>query len=166
MWYDYFESAIGAIYVVLDEVGVKKVEILEENWKEYYKLNKDKLNRNEEKCKETISQLKEYFSGDRINFSVPISIDGTKFRTSVWEELLKIPYGETRSYSDIAIAVGNSKGVRAIGGANKANPISIIIPCHRVIGKNGKLTGYSGNHTDLKDYLLELERNNKNKDNL
>ncbi len=161
MWYDYFESAIGTIYVVLDEVGVTKVEMFGDKWKGYYEFNKEQLIHNEEKCKEVINQFKEYFSGDRRNFTVPISINGTKFRTSVWEELLKIPYGETRSYSDIAIAVGNPKGVRAIGGANKANPLSIIVPCHRVIGKSGKLVGYAGNHTDIKDYLIELERNNK-----
>lgn len=161
MWYDYFESAIGNIYVVLDEVGVKRVEIFEDKWKEYLELEKNELSRDEEKCKEVITQLKEYFHGERRDFEVPLSISGTVFRTLVWNELLKIPYGETRSYSDIAKAVGSPKGVRAVGGANKANEIPIIIPCHRVIGKSGNLVGYSGNHTDLKDYLLGLEKNNK-----
>ena len=76
----------------------------------------------------------------------------------VWNELLSIPYGEVRSYKDIAIAIGNEKAVRAIGQANKANPIPIVIPCHRVIGKNNKLIGYAGNHTDIQSKLIYLER--------
>ncbi|MCB8565368.1 methylated-DNA--[protein]-cysteine S-methyltransferase [Fusobacterium ulcerans] len=108
-----------------------------------------------EKC---IEQLKEYFAGKRKTFDVKLDISqGTEFQQEAWKALLTIPYGETRSYQDQAIAMKNSKAVRAVGGANHNNPISIIIPCHRVIGKNGKLTGYGGG-LFRKEYLLDLEK--------
>lgn len=107
-----------------------------------------------EKC---IKQLKEYFEKKRKVFDVKLDISqGTEFQQEAWKALLDIPYGETRSYQEQAEAVKNPKAVRAIGGANHNNPISIIIPCHRVIGKNGKLTGYGGG-LFRKEYLLDLE---------
>ncbi|WP_086444631.1 methylated-DNA--[protein]-cysteine S-methyltransferase [Candidatus Enterococcus lemimoniae] len=107
-------------------------------------------------------ELKEYFAGQRTCFTVPLSIHGgTKFQRNVWKALYQIPYGETRSYLDIAQAVDSPKAVRAIGQANSKNPIPIIVPCHRVIGKNGKLTGYSGSseqaRLDIKRFLLHVE---------
>jgi|GEM_PF-212393 len=134
MWYDYFDSIIGIIYVVMDEKGVVKIELFQDGWEEYHNLNKGSLEHNKERCLRTITQLKEYFNGERGDFNLPLSIRTTEFRNKVWQELINIPYGETRSYSDIAIAIGNPKGVRAIGGANRANEFPIIIPCHRVIG--------------------------------
>lgn len=104
-------------------------------------------------------QLIDYFSGYRKDFSLPLNPIGTKFQRSVWKALLTIPYGETYSYKDIAILIDNSKASRAIGMANNKNPISIMIPCHRVIGSNGKLVGYGGG-LHIKKYLLELEKNN------
>ena len=95
------------------------------------------------------------------SFDLILDIEGTDFRKKVWMELLKIPYGEVRSYSDIAKSIRNEKAVRAIGQANKANPIPIIIPCHRVIGKNKKMLGYAGNHIDIQEKLINFERNNK-----
>ncbi len=104
-------------------------------------------------------QLMEYFSGHRKTFDLPLAPKGTPFQLKVWKALLDIPYGETRSYKDIAIAAGNPKASRAVGMANNRNPISIVIPCHRVIGTNGKLVGYGGGlHT--KEYLLALEKRN------
>ena len=103
-------------------------------------------------------QLQAYFNGERQAFDLPLDAAGTPFQLKVWEALRQIPYGETRSYKDIAIAVENPKGVRAIGMANNRNPISIITPCHRVIGTNGKLVGYAGG-LHLKEYLLKLEAN-------
>lgn len=104
------------------------------------------------------TQMSEYFGGRRKNFDLPLTFDGcTDFMQSVYRELLKIPYGETASYKDIANKVGRPKGFRAVGLANAKNPLPIIIPCHRVIGSNGKLTGFGGG-IELKIKLLELEK--------
>ena len=102
-------------------------------------------------------QLQEYFSGARQAFSLPLAAQGTAFQMQVWQALTTIPYGETWSYQDLANAIGNPKAVRAVGLANGKNPISVIVPCHRVIGKNGKLTGYAGG-VERKEKLLRLER--------
>lgn len=102
-------------------------------------------------------QLSEYFSGVRRDFSLPLAAKGTPFQMQVWQALTTIPYGETWSYQDLANAIGNPKAVRAVGLANGKNPISVIVPCHRVIGKNGKLTGYAGG-VERKQKLLTLEQ--------
>ncbi len=101
-------------------------------------------------------QLNEYFNGRRRTFDLPLSLRGTPFQRSVWLQLLQIPWGETRSYGDIARAVGKPGAARAVGMANQTNPIPIIVPCHRVIGANGSLTGYAGG-LDVKARLLALE---------
>lgn len=106
--------------------------------------------------KEASRQLKEYFEGKRTTFSLPLAPVGTEFQRKCWDALLTIPYGETRSYKDIAIAIGNEKACRAVGMANHNNPISIIIPCHRVIGANGSMVGYGGG-LPVKEYLLKME---------
>jgi methylated-DNA-[protein]-cysteine S-methyltransferase len=106
---------------------------------------------------ETIRQLTEYFLGERREFSVPLDLHGTPFQLRVWNALLAIPYGETRSYADLARAVGSPKGVRAVGRANGVNPVAIIVPCHRVIASDGTLCGYGGG-LEIKRKLLELER--------
>lgn len=105
-------------------------------------------------------QLKEYFDGKRKEFDFPYEMNGTAFQKSVWEALCAIPYGETRSYKDIAVAVGNAKASRAVGMANNKNPIAIAVPCHRVIGANGKMVGYASG-LDMKEALLKLESENK-----
>jgi len=102
-------------------------------------------------------QLKEYFEGTRFSFDLPLKMEGTEFQIKVWNALLQIPFGETRSYKQIAEAVGNPLGSRAVGNANNKNKISIIVPCHRVIGANGKLVGYEGG-LDIKEKLLNLEK--------
>ena len=102
-------------------------------------------------------ELSEYFEGARREFDLPLEPSGTEFQQRVWAALLDIPYGETRSYKDIAIAAGCPRGFRAVGMANHNNPISIIVPCHRVIGSGGGLTGYGGG-LPIKEYLLGLER--------
>ncbi|MCL1845675.1 MAG: methylated-DNA--[protein]-cysteine S-methyltransferase [Defluviitaleaceae bacterium] len=104
-----------------------------------------------------IRELDAYFMGELREFTVPIRAKGTTFRELIWDELIKIPYGETISYKELARRIGNPAAIRAVGGANHHNPISIIIPCHRVIGSDGGLTGYGG---DLwrKEFLLKLER--------
>ena len=106
--------------------------------------------------KETAAQLKEYFEGRRKTFDVPCAPAGTAFQQTVWQALCKIPYGETRTYRDVAVAAGSPKGYRAVGLANNKNPIPILIPCHRVIGADGSLTGYAGG-LSAKQILLELE---------
>ncbi len=110
--------------------------------------------------KETKTQIKEYFQGKRKFFSIPLHTPGTEFQQSVWKILQNIPYGETRSYLEQATALGNPKAVRAVASANGHNRIAIIIPCHRVIGSDGKLVGYGGG-LHRKKWLLDLERSNQ-----
>lgn len=107
--------------------------------------------------REAKTQLSQYFAGQRMTFDLPLLMKGTPFQKEVWRGLLKIPYGETRSYSEIAAAIGRPKAVRAVGMANHCNPLAIIVPCHRVIGKNGSLTGYAGS-LEIKRRLLALEK--------
>jgi len=102
-------------------------------------------------------QLNEYLEGRRKSFDVPVSLEGTAFQKAVWEALTEIPYGETRSYRQIAERIGHPKACRAVGMANNRNPVAIMVPCHRVIGANGKLIGYGGG-IDLKEKLLALEK--------
>lgn len=110
--------------------------------------------------KEAAKQLAEYFTGARQSFDLPLSPQGTEFQQRVWQALCDIPYGETRTYKQVAEAIGNPQASRAVGMANNRNPIMIIIPCHRVIGANGALTGYAGG-LDMKDTLLKLEQDNR-----
>ena len=106
-------------------------------------------------------QLDEYFLGKRTTFSLPFKLTGTPFQLAVWKELQNIPYGQTTSYKEIAQKINKPKAYRAVGMANNKNPLPIIIPCHRVIGSNGKLIGYAGG-LKLKNYLLELEKSHTN----
>ena len=146
---------------------IGKVRIIEENGyiielqinKDFDK-NEDILEKDTNILKNTERHLSEYFSGKRNTFDLKLNPKGTEFMKKVWEELLNIPYGETRTYKEIAEKIGNPKGARAVGMANNKNPIPIIIPCHRVIGKNKKLVGYALG-LDMKEFLLNLERKNK-----
>jgi methylated-DNA-[protein]-cysteine S-methyltransferase len=106
---------------------------------------------------EAASQLRAYFEGSLREFHLPLEMDGTEFQVHVWKLLCEIPYGETRSYRELARALGKPQAVRAVGAANGANPLPIVVPCHRVIGADGSLTGYGGGLA-LKKRLLELER--------
>lgn len=108
-------------------------------------------------CKQ---QLDEFFEGERREFDIPLQPGGTEFQKKVWNALREIPYGETCSYKDIAVAVGNPKAARAVGMANNRNPIAVIVPCHRVVGANGKMVGYAAG-IDKKVWLLDLEKQNK-----
>lgn len=108
--------------------------------------------------REAVRQLEEYFSGRRREFQLPLHLKGTEFQKRVWQALQEIPYGETRSYSQIAEQIGNPKAVRAVGMANHRNPIMVIVPCHRVIGKNQSMTGYACG-IEVKEALLHLEGN-------
>lgn len=106
----------------------------------------------------TIADLQRYFTGENVNFSYPFLFLGTEFQKAVWEEISKIPYGQTRNYKQIAEAIGKPKAVRAVGAACKANPIIVLNPCHRIVGTNKKLTGYVGG-LKVKEWLLALENN-------
>ncbi|MCX7067939.1 MAG: methylated-DNA--[protein]-cysteine S-methyltransferase [Methylococcales bacterium] len=108
---------------------------------------------------EAFLQLNAYFAGELKNFSLPLAPRGTDFMQTVWKALCAVPYGKTASYKDIALAIDNPKAIRAVGQANNKNPIPIFIPCHRIIGSNGKLVGYSGG-LEIKAFLLELEKHN------
>lgn len=114
----------------------------------------------EEKETETIrrayAQIKEYLDGNRKTFDLPLAPKGTKFQKQVWQALSDIPYGQTRTYKEIAVAVGNPKAVRAVGMANNRNPLIVVVPCHRVIGSDGKMIGYAAG-VDKKEFLLRLE---------
>lgn len=125
-------------------------------------LATDDVPREEEACetpllRQAFEQLDLYLQGKLREFSVPLAPEGTPFMKEVWQKLREVPYGRTASYKDIATAVGNARAVRAVGMANNRNPIPIFIPCHRIIGSNGKLIGYRGG-TEMKRTLLELER--------
>ena len=122
-----------------------------------YTAQKDIVREETPLIKKTAKQLEQYFAGSRRQFSLPLALKGTEFQKAVWEALQAIPYGKTRSYSDIAVTIGNPKAVRAVGMANHNNPIAIIVPCHRVIGKNGSLTGYASG-IENKRLLLNLEQ--------
>lgn len=125
-----------------------------------YKTEIDCENVHSELSDKAALQIKEYLNGKRKIFDFPIEMHGTDFQKKVWNALLKIPYGETRTYKQIAEAICNSKACRAVGMANNKNPLMIVVPCHRVIGSNGKLVGYAFG-LDIKEMLLEIERKNK-----
>jgi methylated-DNA-[protein]-cysteine S-methyltransferase len=114
---------------------------------------------------DAMQQLEEYFSGDRIDFDVPLAMVGTSFQKTVWNELIKIPFGKTESYLGLSRKIGNEKAIRSVATANGANAISIFIPCHRIIGSDGKLTGYGGG-LQTKRKLLQLEMQNQASDQL
>lgn len=109
---------------------------------------------------ELFEQLDQYFECRRKSFDLPLRMEGTDFQKKVWEELTRIPYGETRTYGQIAEAIGNPKASRAVGMANNRNPVAIIVPCHRVIGSDGSLTGYAGG-LEIKEKLLNIEKYGK-----
>ena len=111
----------------------------------------------DEPFREAVRQLDAYFAGELTDFSLRLELAGTAFQRSVWAALCDIPYGETISYGDLARRIGKPQAVRAVGAANGQNPLAIVVPCHRVIGRNGKLTGYGGG-LDVKERLLALER--------
>jgi methylated-DNA-[protein]-cysteine S-methyltransferase len=146
-----YSSPAGKLRIVEDGVGVTNVE---------FPSNRKNVIAEEKMTpllKKTVEQLAEYFAGERKSFDLPLHLNGTAFQKQIWNELRRIPFGETRTYQQIAEAAGNPKAARAVGLANNRNPISIIIPCHRVIGANGALTGYAGG-LETKKFLLDLEK--------
>ena len=146
-----YNSIIGDIFISADENFLLSVQFVNHNFIE---------NKENKIIRQTIKQLDEYFNGRRKKFELPLNPKGTEFQKKVWLQLMNIPYGKTATYKDIATLIGNTNASRAVGNANNKNPIAIIIPCHRVIGSNNKLTGYAGG-LDKKEKLLNLEKNNK-----
>lgn len=153
-YYTYYQSPHGQMTIQANDTGLLGVwfEIQTTQPQDLGAYSGDHAILNQAKI-----QLEEYFSGRRTQFDLPLAAKGTDFQQSVWQALCKIPYGETWSYQQLADEIGNPKAVRAVGLANGKNPISVIVPCHRVIGKNGKLTGYAGG-VETKEKLLQLER--------
>lgn len=145
-----YDTEIGKISIMDNGIGITDINFIKEDLPSGFNQVETSL------IKEAKHQLDEYLEGNRKSFDIPLSFAGTDFQKSVWNALMAIPYGETKCYSEIAEYIGNSKACRAVGLANNRNPISIIIPCHRVIGKNGKLVGYGGG-LDIKEKLLKLE---------
>ncbi len=153
--YKMMESPVGRLKLVGSDMGL--VAILWENDRPHrVRLNEMVEDRRHPVLVETERQLGEYFAGERNEFSVALDMRGTRFQRDVWEALLAIPFGETRSYGQLARQLGNPRATRAVGAANGRNPVSIIVPCHRVIGSSGKLTGFAGG-LEVKAHLLALE---------
>lgn len=150
-----FDSQIGPLYVRANKRGVTGI-LWQQKAEQLFSRDDESIE--VVNINKAIVQLEEYFMRERKVFDVPMDLQGTTFQKQVWKALLKIPYGETCSYSVIASEINNQKAVRAVGAANGKNPISIIIPCHRVVGKNGTLTGYAGG-LSIKEKLLSLEKN-------
>ncbi len=155
-YYHLWKSPIGNLHIIVDEDGLKVVAF-DDNWDIFLKKYESNITTKlTELHTLTIRQLSEYIKGERESFDIPLSPMGTDFQKDVWNALTHIPYGEVRSYQEQAISIKKPKAMRAVGTANSKNPISIIIPCHRVIGKDGKLRGYAGG-LGAKDMLLKIE---------
>ncbi|SPP30911.1 Methylated-DNA--protein-cysteine methyltransferase, constitutive [Arsenophonus endosymbiont of Aleurodicus floccissimus] len=153
MYHHYFSTPKGFprpfIHITADHNGIIGVDFVNQ-------INeKERKNAHTEQC---IKELQQYFNGERDNFSVILNPSGTHFHKRVWQQLGEIPYGQCWSYKELAIVLGSANFCRAVGMANSRNPIALIIPCHRVIGHDGKLVGYNG-RLDIKSWLLDYEKN-------
>lgn len=146
-YYDHFDTALGLMEICASDDAVKSIHFVDSG--EAPQTNSI--------TQLTKQQLSEYFAGTRTDFELPLDADGTDFQKTVWQALSTIAHGQTCTYGDIAKQIGNPKGMRAVGLANGKNPMTIVVPCHRVIGANGKLTGYASG-TDRKAWLLNHER--------
>ena len=158
LYYDIILSPIGQLLILLGDKGLKRIlfedQISTANIPNEWQKNPKRL-------KAVTKQLHAYFDQKLTKYNLNLNPDGTEFQKKIWTHLLDIPFGELRSYRDIAKAIGNPNACRAVGMAISKNPIPIIVPCHRVIGKNGKLTGYAGG-IDIKIKLLKIEGFNRN----
>ncbi len=141
------KSPLGFIEIIADKKAITSIAFTEKS---------TESNSPSDFITNCLTQLSDYFSGNRKEFSLPLDPQGTDFQKQVWQELLAIPFGETRSYLDIALKLGDKNLTRAVGAANGKNPIAIVVPCHRVIGENGSLTGYAGGLW-RKEWLLDFE---------
>ncbi|MEP2652238.1 MAG: methylated-DNA--[protein]-cysteine S-methyltransferase [Paraglaciecola sp.] len=146
---EYLKTTLGVLEIHADNIGITAIGFV----KTLKYTTKGNLH-----TKQAAIQLTEYLAGNRTHFTLSLNPKGTEFQQQVWTQLLKIPFGQTCSYGSIAQKINNPKAVRAVGAANGRNPITIVVPCHRVIGSNGKLTGYAWG-TEIKSALLTLEKN-------
>ena len=146
-FYAYYDSPIGLIEIGGTPEGITSIFFVEERRPD---VTSNVV------CAEAVIQLAEYFEGTREDFDLPLELTGTEFQQQVWQELRSIPFGQTVSYGDLARSIGKPSAVRAVGSANGDNPVSIIVPCHRVIGSDGGLTGYGGG-LERKQWLLKHE---------
>jgi methylated-DNA-[protein]-cysteine S-methyltransferase len=149
----YYEFPTGKLGITEDGKGLSGVFFCNEKKPDDFSISETPL------IKKTAMQLYEYFDGKRKTFDLPLSLKGTDFQMAVWEALRSIPFGLTSSYKDVAAKAGNPKACRAVGSAANKNPIVIIIPCHRMLGQDGSLTGYAGG-LSMKEFLLKLEKSN------
>ena len=150
-WTEIYFSDGPRLRLVASNVGIRAIEFDRDQ-----AVPQGERNDSNALLRETERQLRAYFARELREFRLPLDMQGTEFRKRVWRELESIPYGETRSYRQVAAAIGSPSAVRAVGAANGANPVAIVVPCHRVIGSGGKLVGYGGGLA-LKKRLLELE---------
>ena len=156
MYYCYLDTPIGQLLLAGEDGALSMISFPQGSMR---RDPEPEWTYDEEPLADARRQLQEYFAGERRRFDLPVRLDGTQFQVSVLEALQKIPYGETVSYSDIAKRIGRPKAVRAVGAANGRNPLPIVVPCHRVIGSGGDLTGFGGG-IDTKKALLRLEAEN------
>ena len=166
IFYTSCDTVTGKIFIASSADGLCKISLTdggegEEDFFAWIKKNYLgwEIKENKEKNTCVIKQLEDYFSGKLKIFDLKLDLKGTPFQMKVWESLKKIPYGQTRTYKEIAEITGKKRAFRAVGGANRANPLPVIIPCHRVIGSDGSLTGYAGKKgLHIKEFLLKLEK--------
>jgi methylated-DNA-[protein]-cysteine S-methyltransferase len=152
----YIQSPLGQVEIKADDSFITSIRLAKSAEKVLTKEDSDGLLLHIRQC---ITELEEYFAGERTDFSIPLRQSGTDFQQRVWSQLLKIPYGTTVSYIEVARRLGNTKLTRAVGGANHRNKLWIVVPCHRVIGADGSLTGYGGG-LECKQWLLQHEASN------
>lgn len=160
IYYGFYDSPLGKLTIVSNGEKITNLFLTTEKF-DSFRSGKTCLFDHEKRCnvlQNAIRQLHEYFHEGRKEFDLPLELIGTDFQKKIWDKLREIPFGKVCSYQDIAIGIGQKNAVRAIGQANKANKLPILIPCHRVIGKNKKLTGYAGAKTELKAILLTHEK--------
>lgn len=156
MYYTKFNTKVCEIILVGDELGLRYLHLNTGEGKRCFEISDDWI-LNHDFFEDPIHQIEEYLSGNRKAFHIKVNVKGTDFQKRVWDELCKIPYGNTCSYKQIAMNIGNEKASRAVGMANSKNPIPLIIPCHRVIGANGKLTGFA-HGLGIKEKLINYEK--------
>lgn len=153
MYKAYYNSPIGMVEIVSDENSIIELSFVENTME-------NNLRNIPQVLQSALQQVEEYFIGQRSVFDIPLKAEGTEFQQKVWQSLIEVPYGATACYGDIAGVVGNSKACRAVGGANNKNKIAIVIPCHRIVGADGSLTGYAGGLW-RKEWLLKHEKDHK-----
>ena len=154
-FYKTMKSPVGLLKLIAGERGLAAI-LWENDTPARVKVQTDCQDNIHAVLVEAEKQLGEYFAGRRTGFSLPLDLHGTEFQKRVWQALLTIPFGETRSYGELARQIGQPTASRAVGAANGKNPISIVVPCHRIIGSSGKLTGFAGG-LEVKEFLLNLE---------